>query len=112
MANNSLSFKLNEKLGMTDARKVLEQWGADAAILALFGPVGLLVSRWLAAPSSKEQAKIANELIENGKKQGVKRMTITCDRGAEGEIKVAGGGAEIKLSAGSRDTVIVDVEYK
>ena len=112
MANKSLSFKLNEKSGVTDARKILEQWGADAAVLLLFGPIGLLVSRWLAAPSSEEQAKIANKLIETGKTQGVKHMKITCDRGAQGGIGVGVKGAEVKLSAGSRDTVIVNVEYK
>lgn len=62
--------------------------------------------------SSKDQGKIANELIRKRKENGVDKMIIKLNNTKGLDLSLKTKGIEIKTFVGSTEETIVDVTYR
>jgi len=61
--------------------------------------------------ASQRQAQAACDLIKEGKKNGVKKMTIVLDEKAGFDLDVPIEGVKVNASFGSKGKTTIDVEY-
>lgn len=99
------TYDLTSKEGMLDAIATYQLFG--------FNPIlGLAKLALDKLSSSKDQGKIAEELIRKGKENGVKEMEITIDNNKWFGLSVPIEGVNIKAKAGSDEKTHLKVTYK
>ena len=99
------TYDLTSKKGVLDAIATYQLFG--------FNPIlGLAKLALDKLSSSKDQGKIAEELIRKGKENGVKEMEITIDNNKWFGLSVPIEGVNIKAKAGSDEKTHLKVTYK
>lgn len=71
-----------------------------------------VVEKILSSDSSKEQARIAEKLIKQGKENNVDEMEITL-RNAKGiDLKIPTDGVDVTMTVGANEMTTLKVKYK
>ncbi len=70
------------------------------------------IEKITSSDNSKEQAKIAEELIKQGKDNNVDEMEITLKNTKGLDLKIPTDGVEITTMVGANETTILKVKYK
>lgn len=106
-------FDLTEKNGLD---KAVDYIKGNKFLSIYFLPYTLIYDGFNKLLSSSDrnldQAKIVEMLIEQGKKNGVKKMTITIESSAGFNAEAPIEGVSIKASLGSKGKITLDIEYK
>ncbi|MBQ7711312.1 MAG: hypothetical protein IJT39_05735 [Bacteroidales bacterium] len=71
-----------------------------------------VVEKILSSDSSKEQARIAEKLIKQGKENNVDEMEITLNNTKGLDMKIPMDGVEITTMVGSKEETVIKVKYK
>lgn len=101
-----LQYNLTTKEGLRVAKELL------TTVNPLAGVVVKVVEKILSSDSSKEQARIAEKLIKQGKENNVDEMEITL-RNAKGvDLKIPTDGIDVTLTVGANETTMLKVKYK
>ena len=99
-------FNLTTKEGLSAAKEGL----------SLLNPLAYLLiktfERITSSDNSKEQAKIAEELIKQGKVDDVDEMKIILKNTKGLDMKIPMDGVEITTMVGANETTILNVKYK
>lgn len=107
------NFDLTEKNGLNKAINYIK---CNKFLSIYFLPYTLAYDGFnkLLSSSDKniDQAKTVEQLIEKGKKNGVKKMTITLESSAGFNVEAPIEGVSIKASLGSKGKMTLEIEYK
>jgi hypothetical protein len=112
-----MNFDLTTKKGVEEANTWTDKAKKLAAILPILSlsPLSGVFFAYKLLSSDDEnlkQAKAAEALIEAGKRNGVKKMTITLDNEVGLHLSGKMKGVNVKARAGSKGKINLEVEYK
>jgi hypothetical protein len=77
----------------------------------LVSPVGKLAERVLGASSNREDAELARQLIEQGRRQGLRRLRVSMRRRASFDLAAFIRAVPAKVELAADGTVEIDAEY-
>lgn len=99
-------FDLTTKDGLLAAKELIVSINPMANFLIK------TIEKIISSDSSKEQAKIAEELIKRGKENNVDEMEITLKNTKGLDMKIPTDGVEITTMIGANETTTLKVKYK
>lgn len=99
-------YDLTTKEGLLLAKELLSNVNPIIAIVAK------LSEKILNSDSSKEQAKVAGELIKQGKENDVDEMEITLRNTKGVDLKIPTEGVDVTMTVGANETTTLKVKYK
>ena len=99
-------FNLTTKEGLLAAKELLVSLNPVANVLIK------TIEKITSSDNSKEQAKIAERLIKQGKDNNVDEMEITLKNTTGLELKIPTDGVEITTMLGANETTTLKVKYK